>query len=112
MDFRISASRSNPKCKPIDLSIKLDTVKTGWSIVHIKGSQVIISKIYCISLKIGFVSANSEDPDEMLHYAAFHLDLHCLQKYLFGVFGIQNRVEVISKLFLGKKVIFQGNLSQ
>ena len=22
--------------------------------------------------------ANSEDPDEMLHNAAFHLDLHCL----------------------------------
>ena len=22
--------------------------------------------------------ANSEDPDEMLHYAAFHLGLHCL----------------------------------
>ena len=24
---------------------------------------------------------NSVDPDEMLHYAAFHLGLHCLQKY-------------------------------
>ena len=23
---------------------------------------------------------NSEDPDEMLHDAAFHLDLHCLLK--------------------------------
>ena len=22
--------------------------------------------------------ANSEDPDEMLHYAAFHQGLHCL----------------------------------
>ena len=26
---------------------------------------------------------NSVDPDEMQHYAAFHLGLHCLQKYLF-----------------------------
>ena len=24
--------------------------------------------------------ANSEDPDEMLHYAAFHQSLHCLLK--------------------------------
>ena len=36
-----------------------------------------------LSLKIDFVSANSEDPDEMPHNAAFHLDLHCLPNYLF-----------------------------
>ena len=27
--------------------------------------------------------ANSVDPDEMPHYAAFHLGLHCLPKYAF-----------------------------
>ena len=27
-----------------------------------------------------FALANSVDPDEMPHYAAFHLGLHCLQK--------------------------------
>ena len=27
--------------------------------------------------------ANSVDPDEMPHNAAFHLGLHCLQKYAF-----------------------------
>ena len=32
--------------------------------------------------------ANSADPDEMLPYAAFHLGLYCLSKYLF--IGIQN----------------------
>ena len=42
-----------------------------------------------LSLKIGFVSANSEDPDEMPHYVAFHLGLHCLPKYLFRVSGVQ-----------------------
>ena len=26
------------------------------------------------------ILVNSEDPDEMLHSAAFHLDLHCLLK--------------------------------
>ena len=29
---------------------------------------------------IGFVLANSADPDEMLHYATFHKGLHYLQK--------------------------------
>ena len=32
-------------------------------------------------LKIFFTFTNSVDPDEMQHYAAFHLGLHCLQKY-------------------------------
>ena len=27
---------------------------------------------------------NSVDPDEMQHYAIFHLGLHCLQKYMFS----------------------------
>ena len=29
---------------------------------------------------------NSADPDEMLHYAAFHLCLHCLSNYSFMSF--------------------------
>ena len=29
---------------------------------------------------------NSVDPDEMQHYAAFHLGFHCLQKYSFRGF--------------------------
>ena len=43
-----------------------------------------------VLLKINFIIANSGDPDKMLpYYAAFHLGLHCLQKYLFR--GIKNR---------------------
>ena len=43
---------------------------------------VIISKnIVFVSLKIDSVLANSEDPDEMPPSAAFHLCLHCLQKF-------------------------------
>ena len=30
-----------------------------------------------------FTFTNCVDPDEMQHYAAFHLGLHCLQKYPF-----------------------------
>ena len=64
----------------MEFPIKFDTVKSGWSIVYIEGSQVIISKKYTLflSLKINSVLANRADPDEMPHYVAFHLGLHCL----------------------------------
>ena len=58
----------------MEFSIKFDTVKSEWSIIYIEGSQVIIFKKYCIfSMKIDFSLANSADPEEMLHYAAFNL---------------------------------------
>ena len=41
-----------------------------------------------LSLMIVFILANNEHPDEMPPYAAFHLGLHCLLKYLFT--GMQN----------------------
>ena len=41
-----------------------------------------------MSMKIVFNLANSADPDEMPPYAAFHVGLHCLPKYLFT--GIKN----------------------
>ena len=66
----------------MEFPIKFDTVESGWSIVYIVGSQVIISPKYCISPKIDFVFANSVDPD----YAAFQLGLHCLPKYPFRGF--------------------------
>ena len=50
-----------------------------------KGSQVLIFKFDCINLclKSIFNLANSADPIEMLDYAAFHLGLHCLPRYMF-----------------------------
>ena len=39
-----------------------------------------------LSLKVVLILANSADPDEMQHYAAFHLGLPCLPKYLFRRF--------------------------
>ena len=49
--------------RAMEFSIKLHTIKSGWSIVYIEGSQVIISKnIIFLSLKINFVLANSADP--------------------------------------------------
>ena len=67
------------------LSIKLHTIKARWSFVHIDGSQVIIFKKYCSSLKIHFVLANSADHNIPLN-EAFYLILHCLPKYPFWGF--------------------------
>ena len=39
-----------------------------------------------MSQRIGFTLTNSVDPDEMQHYAASHLSLHCLSKYQFSGF--------------------------
>ena len=52
--------------------------------LNMGGSQVLILKkiIIFLFLKIEFVLVNSAEPDEMLHYAAFHLGLHSLPKYL------------------------------
>ena len=39
-----------------------------------------------LSLKIVLTTAKSVDTDEMPHFVAFHLGLHCLPKYLFRGF--------------------------
>ena len=41
-----------------------------------------------LNLKFGFVLANSADPDEMPHDAAFHQGLHCLPNTHLGVTSI------------------------
>ena len=37
-----------------------------------------------MSSKVVLILANSVDPDEMQHYAAFHLGHHCLPTYPLG----------------------------
>ena len=37
------------RVRPMDFPIKFDTVKSGWSVVYIEGSQVMIFTKYCIS---------------------------------------------------------------
>ena len=65
----------------------MDTVKSGWSIVYIEGvTGNTFQNIVFHSLKNDFVLANSVDPDEMSHYAAFHLGFQCLLKYPFRGF--------------------------
>ena len=55
-------------------SFWIDAVILKWSIVKIKESQVTISKLNCnFFSEDHFGLANSLDPDEMPHYAAFNL---------------------------------------
>ena len=47
---------------------------------YVLGPQDIVNKT---DLTLGILVstlANSEDPDEMPHYVAFHVGLHCLQR--------------------------------
>ena len=60
------------------------------SILYFKRSQVAIS-IFFLYLYVPedcFIMDKCADPNEILHYVAFHLDLHCLPKYPFT--SIQN----------------------
>ena len=55
-------------------AIKFGTVKSGWSIAYIKGSQVILFKTYRISSpKIDFGLANSANLHGMQYYSACNL---------------------------------------
>ena len=47
---------------------------------------IILNNVIFFCLEIVFTFTNSVNPDEMQHYAAFHLVLHCLQKYSFRGF--------------------------
>ena len=65
-------------------SLKFHTFKSGCSTVYIEGLPVKISKnIVFLFLKIDFVLAYSEDPDEMLPFAVCNstcLKVSCPQK--------------------------------
>ena len=67
-------------------SIHIDTINMDLSILFFRGHR---SEFQHISVPEDFfILANSANPDEMPHYAAFHQGLHCLPKYLFT--GIHN----------------------
>ena len=65
----------------------VDKMSMGLPIVHFKGSLVEYPKYNVfLSLNVVLILANSADPDEMQHYAAFLLGLHFLPKYRFRGF--------------------------
>ena len=60
-------------------------------------------KKYCIFLsEYHFTLTNIVDPDEILHYAAFHLGLHCLLLFALILYVPVNNFSVMSgRVFLG-----------
>ena len=69
----------------MDSSFWFAAINLGCSVVYTEGSQVLIFNAF-LSLKIVHGIANCVDPDEMQHYGAFHLGLHCLPKNSFRDF--------------------------
>ena len=69
----------------MDSSFCFDTIYLGlYDVSYIVGSPLIIlnHKIAFFFFDDHFVSfTNGVDTDEMPHYAAFHLGIHCLPKY-------------------------------
>ena len=73
----------------MDYPIHIDTISMDFSIWYFKSLPVKIplNDVF-LSPKIVFILTNSADPDEMLHFVAFNLGLHCLPKFLFGLSNI------------------------
>ena len=87
----------------MNFSVKFDTVNSGWSLnVYIDGATGynFQKNIVLNSLKIDIVLANSADPDEMPHYAAFHLGLLCLPKYPFLGFLVFKGLKLCNNFFV------------
>ena len=73
-------------CILIDFPIQINTIRMELSITYFKGHRFEFPDYDVFkSVKIVLTSAKSIDPDEMQHYAAFHLGLYC-----FGVSGPQS----------------------
>ena len=51
-----------------------------------EGYFTCLHVILCCIPEGYFNLANIEEPDEIQHYAAFHLGIHCLTKYPFSGF--------------------------
>ena len=67
----------------MDFPIHTDIISMGLPLCTLSGHRKKFLNVNVfLSLKIVLISANSVDSDEMQHYAAFHLGLHCLPKYL------------------------------
>ena len=102
-------------CSLIGFPSHIDTISKGLSIVYFKGSQNLLKNNVFLSLKVVLILPNSADPDEMQHYAAFHLGLHCLSKYQFRGFqhtkGLQFKKEFLSKQRKKKDHVVNSPLS-
>ena len=82
----------------MDFFIDIDRIKMGLSYF---GSQVttFFQSLMFMYLKIIFTLTNSADPNEMQHFVALHLGLHCLSKYSFRSqrFNIHVQVSTVAQ---------------
>ena len=60
------------------------TMSLGWFKIHIEGLQGIISKFQDALQSLKIILGNSADPEEMLHYASFHLEFTVCQSTHLG----------------------------
>ena len=68
----------------MNFPMQIKAIGMGKSILCFKESQIGIGQFWCIFVPENCFYINKHvDPDEMPHYAAFHLGLPCLLKYLF-----------------------------
>ena len=75
-----------------------------------KGSQVVfLNYDVFLPLKVVLVLSNSADPNEMQHYAAFHLGLHSLPNNTFKGFTVYKALFSVCKklnfFYIGNVVI-------
>ena len=62
-----------------------------WSLPSLNLDRVIVTNKGFQS-KINNRMAKSADPDEMARHEASHLDLHCLQRYMYWSAGIEGLI--------------------
>ena len=86
----------------------------GLFIVYFKGSQVFFPNHNIFpTLRIVFTLTNSVDPDEMLHYAAFHLGLHCLSMCPYTMVNLINVfIHAYHKIKMLIQILQYGYISQ
>ena len=61
--------------------VKIETIQMDRPLCNQKGHRFPNNGVCMyLFLRVAFILANSEDPDEMPQNVAFHLSLHCLRK--------------------------------
>ena len=69
----------------------------SWILTNASRKQGISYDVF-LSLNVVLILANSEDPDKMQHYAAFHLGPYCLPKYSYRGFPVYKGLTIITQL--------------
>ena len=92
----------------MDFPIHNDTISMGPPLCTLRGHRKhFLTYDVLLSQKNVLILTNSADPDEMQHYAAFHLGLHCLPKYPFMRFQFTKGFRKKIVPGVGRKFFFE-----